>query len=170
MAGSALQMDKIKLLALDQSSKVSGFAIFEDGRYSSHGKFTFDGEIGERLVKIRRQVMALVHENNITEVAFEDIQHQENRINNVQTFKVLAEVYGVIQELLTEMRVKYTIVPASTWKSSLGIKGAVSAEQKRNAQKYVFDTYGIKATQDECDAICIASHMSKSQSMNFNWD
>ena len=88
------------LLALDQASITTGYAIFKDGKYSSHGKFSFDDhDIGMRLVKIRNKVLELIRENDITEIAFEDIQYQERVMNNVQTFKTLAEVYGVIQEV-----------------------------------------------------------------------
>jgi hypothetical protein len=38
----------------------------------------------------------------------------QNSVNNVQTFKVLAEVYGVILELLQEKKMKYTIVSSNT--------------------------------------------------------
>ena len=147
------------LLALDQASLTSGFAVFKDGNLFDYGKFTFsDEDIADRLVKIRNKVIELIDQYEINEVAFEDIQMQ-NSVNNVQTFKVLAEVYGVILELLQEKEMKYTIISSNTWKSTLGIKGRARAEQKRNAQQFVLDTYNVKAIQDTCDAICIGTHI-----------
>ena len=55
----------------------------------------------------------------------------------------------------------YDIVHSSSWKSNLGIKGAKRADQKKNAQQYVFNTYGKKVSQDESDAICIGTHIIK---------
>lgn len=78
---------------------------------------------------------------------------------NVVTFKTLAEIYGVIHELSEELKIPYTIVPSSSWKSTLDIKGRARAEQKRNAQLFVLNEYNVKATQDMCDAICIGTHM-----------
>jgi Holliday junction resolvasome RuvABC endonuclease subunit len=89
---------------------------------------------------------------------------QNNVVNNVQTFKVLAEVFGVISELCVELKVPQTAALASTWKHTLGIKGKDRTAQKRNAQQWVIDTYGIKPTQDECDSICLGSHHLKSPS------
>ena len=66
---------------------------------------------------------------------------QGNVTNNVQTFKVLSEVFGVILETVRELNIDYDIVPSVTWKSTLGIKGRTRPEQKRNAQQYVLDTY-----------------------------
>lgn len=149
-----------KLLALDQASKTSGYSVFYDDKLITYGKFTFnDDDIGERLYKIREKVKSLIKEYEINEVVFEDIQLQNNVTNNVQTFKVLAEVFGVIYELVTELELPHTEVLAGTWKSTLGIKGRQRAEQKRNAQTFVNNTYGIKATQDESDAICIGTHI-----------
>lgn len=73
----------------------------------------------------------------------------------------MAEVYGVISEVLNSIGIPHTSVLSTSWKSSLGIKGRNRAEQKRNAQKYVNETYGVVATQDECDAICIGEHKIK---------
>lgn len=150
------------LLAIDQASVTSGYAVFKDGNLVDYGKFTFnDDVIAERLVKIRAKVLELIAEYNIDEVAFEDIQMQGNVANNVQTFKVLSEVFGVISEVLQEKKMKYTVVMSGTWKSTLGIKGRTRPEQKRNAQEYVLQTYNVKAIQDVCDAICIGAHVLK---------
>lgn len=161
----------IKILALDQASLTTGFAIFEDGNLIDYGKFTFnDPDIAVRLVKIRNKVKALIEENDINFVAFEDIQLQNNVINNVATFKVLSEVYGVILELIQEKELPYIIVLAGTWKSGLKIKGANRQEQKKNAQNFVLETFNIKATQDTCDAICIGLYTSKHQKQNTGFD
>lgn len=149
-----------KLLALDQSSRITGWAVFYDNKLIKHGKFEMkDDDIGERLYKIRQAVIELIEEFEINELAFEDIQLQNNVTNNVQTFKVLAEVFGVIYELAVEREIPHTAVLAGTWKSTLGIKGKTRPEQKRNAQEYVVNTYAVRPTQDECDAICIGTHI-----------
>ena len=106
-----LVLPMVNLLALDQASQTSGFAIFKDGKLVDYGKFTFsDNEIADRLVKIRKKIIELIEHYEITEVAFEDIQMQ----NNVETFKVLSEVYGVILELLQEKEIKYAIISSNT--------------------------------------------------------
>ena len=151
-----------RVLALDQASRTTGWAVFEDKNLVTFGKFTATEEdIGERLYEIRCHVDKLISDYNIDEVVFEDIQLQNNVLNNVQTFKVLAEVFGIIDELLTEKKIPHTAVLASSWKSTLSIKGKTRPEQKRNAQSYVEKTYGVKATQDESDAICIGSHYTQ---------
>ena len=149
-----------RLLALDQSSRITGYAIFVDENLIAHGSINLTEEdVGQRLVLIRKEVTKLIHKYNINEIAFEDIQMQASVGNNVQTFKILAEVFGVILMLCTELKINYTIGSSNTWKSTLKIKGKKRSEQKQDAQRYVLEKYGIKAIQDTVDAICIGAHM-----------
>lgn len=151
-----------RLLALDQASKVTGWAIFEDGELKSYGKISLDDPNTDiRLVQLRQGIQTLVADYNIDEVIFEDIQQQNNVANNVQTFKVLAEVYGVVSELLQEIQIPHSTVLAASWKSTLGIKGRTRVEQKKNAQLYVEQNYGIHVIQDIADAVCIGTHHIK---------
>lgn len=92
------------------------------------------------------------------------------RVNNVATFKVLAEVFGVCEELFISLNLPYTAVLAGTWKSTLGVKGKTRPEQKKSAQQWVIANYGISPTQDECDAICIGAHILKQEENTFNWE
>ena len=149
------------ILALDQSSRTTGWAVFKDGKLHDYGKFTFDDEIvGVRLKKFRLKIEELIDTYFPDEVVFEDIQEQ----NNILTFKALAQVQGVLMELLTFLKIPYSTIMAVTWKSALGVKGKARAEQKRNAQQYVTNTYNVKATQDESDAICIGTaYIKKNQ-------
>lgn len=156
------------ILALDQATRVSGYAIFnKNGTLLKYGKIVMadSDDIGKRLTKIRQKVEQLIIEEDIDEVVMEDIQLQEN----VQTFKALAEVFGVLYELFVSQGMPVEAVLASSWKSTLGIKGKDRAAQKRNAQQWVIDTYGMKPTQDECDAICIGEHYLRTKENFFDW-
>lgn len=160
----------MRLLALDQASNISGYAIFEDGKLLKYDKINLTGyDLADKLILLRKQIANLIQEWNIEEVIMEDIQLQGNVTNNVKTFKVLAEVFGVIYELVNEINIKNSAVLASEWKSTLQIKGRDRTAQKRAAQQYVIDNYNIKPTQDECDAICIGAHYYLKNKQEFDW-
>lgn len=170
---------KNKLLALDQSSRITGWAVFEDDKLIASGKFTVtDKNMGQRLIKIRNFIINLVKEYQITEAIFEDIQLQENIGNNVQTFKILAEVFGIVYELFEELKIPNSAVLSLTWKSKLGIEGLEREEQKKNAQAFVLKNYNLDVSQDESDAICIGTYKVKKDFVpidtkkedGFNWD
>lgn len=155
------------ILALDQSSRISGYAVFSDGVLIDSGKFTFDDhDFSLRLVKLRNEVHKIIQQHGITEVLIEDIQLQ-GQTNNVTTYKALAEVMGVLEELCCELNIPHKIIHSQTWKSQLDIKGRDRATQKRNAQTYVTDTYGKKVSQDESDAICIGAAYTKMKKSAF---
>lgn len=157
------------ILALDQSSRANGWAVFSNNKLIDYGVINLtDEDIGMRLVTLRNEIKKLITKYSINYVAFEDIQMQTSVGNNVKTFKVLANVFGIILELVTELNIKYTIVSSNTWKSALGIRGRKRIEQKQNAQVYVLNTYNIKAVQDTVDAICIGAHVCSLEE-GFSW-
>lgn len=161
------------ILALDQASRVSGWSIFKDNKLYEYGKIQLeDDDIGDRLYKLRTEIIKLIEKYEVTEVVFEDIQLQGNVTNNVQTFKVLAEVFGIVYELVTELNLPNEQMLASTWKSALGIGGRSRAEQKQGAQNYITTKYSIKVIQDVADSICIGEAYilsKKDKKPDFDW-
>lgn len=150
-----------KILSLDQASRITGYAIFDNKELIDFGKFELNDENAElRLVQFRQEIQNLINKYQPDIVIYEDIQEQ----NNIQTFKVLAEIYGILTELLMELQLPHQSILASSWKSALGIKGKARAEQKRNAANYVINKYNIKVSQDTADAICIGDCYIKKNS------
>ena len=161
------------ILALDQASRTSGWAVYCNNKLLKYGKFTYeDLDFGERLVKIKKAVEKLINEFKPDEIVFEDIQLQNTVGNNVDTFKKLAEVFGIIYELTTELKIPNRSVISTVWKSKLGLlhgKGQDRTAQKKAAQIWVSQTYNIKPTQDEVDAICIGAWAVLTQNNDYDW-
>ena len=161
------------LLALDQSSTTTGYSVFKNGELVVISHFTAKGtDLGSRLEQIRSKIIELINQYDIDEVVFEDIQLQDmagGKDVGIKTFKILAEVFGVVHELMTELNMDYTIVPPIVWKATFKIAGKGRAKEKKLAQEYVFNTYGIRCTEDEADATCIGAHVIKKQGSEFNW-
>ena len=162
------------LLALDQSSNTTGYAVFKNGNpvVISHFDAPKGQDLGYRLEWIRNKVLSLIEEYDIDEVVFEDIQLQDingSREAGIKTFKVLAEVFGVIHELLTEIKTDYTTVPPIVWKATFKIAGKGRDKEKKMAQAYIKSTLGLACTEDEADAACIALHVLKKQASEFDW-
>lgn len=94
-------------------------------------------------------------------IGIEGIQYQQQR--GVKTFQTLANLQGVLLDYCYEHsdRIKYDVVASSTWRSHLGINNADQRENaKQKAQSYVKLMFGISATQDEADAICIGKYFT----------
>ena len=160
------------LIALDQSTQTTGYAIFKDGSLLTHGHVDPTGEdYIERIAKLRQWVEKIIQtlssDNDTIEIGIEDIQLQNNNPNGggyqrdfgVTTFKKLAHVQGALLSLFAEKNIPYQIIVSSSWKKTCGITGSVRNQQKKNAQLFVANTYNVKATQDEADAICLGTHI-----------
>lgn len=162
----------MRILALDQASRISGWAIYDGTYLEKYGKIDLSkyDDIGDRLHLLRTKVRDLIEDYHIDKIVLEDIYMDGQHINNVQTFKILAEVFGVLYELCIDINIPVEAVLAGTWKSTLGIKGKTRPEQKQNAQIWVEKTYQVKPTQDEVDAICIGAHAIQKAELEYNWE
>lgn len=170
-ARAVLVLQMSKLLALDQSSYTSGYTILNDGEIVEVSHFECTGDLSDRLVQIRNIISKLIKDNNINEVVFEDIQLQDvngNRETGIKTFKILAEVYGVVDELLTELNIQHSAVLPIKWKAHFKIAGKGRSQEKKMAQAYVKNKCGLTCTEDEADSLCIALY-HYNESNQFDW-
>lgn len=160
-----------KLLALDQSSQVTGYTVLDNGKIIVVSHFECTGDLGDRLVKFRKKIINLIEEYDIDEVVFEDIQLQDvngNKETGIKTFKVLAEVFGIMHELCSEIKMPYTAVLPIKWKAHFKIAGKGRAQEKKMSQAYALKTCGINCTEDEADSLCIALYHFE-QTNCFDW-
>ena len=139
--GLQQKMSKL-ILALDQSTQKSGWAIYNPDNNSlvDYGKIEPTGDIWSRIISLRDWVRFTILSQNITTLVIEEIQLQNipgtSREGNVATFKKLAFVQAILIELAINLNIKYEIMPSSRWKSVCGIKGTKRTEQKKNATRF----------------------------------
>ena len=146
---------KNRVIAIDDATQISGWAVFDDSELVSYGKFAAKaGEASDRIVEIGDWLIGLLDKWQPDTIIIEDIQQQAN----VSVFKVLAKLQGVLEYLLKKSKRSYYIVHSQTWKSHSKVKGKSRADQKRSAQLIVKEVYGVEATQDECDAILMGRY------------
>lgn len=161
-----------KLLALDQASHTTGYTILDGNQIIKVGHFECVGaDLGDRLVQLRNNIGKLIKEYNIDEVVFEDIQLQDvngNKETGIKTFKILAEVYGVVYEYLTEIGIKNSSVLPIKWKAHFKIAGKGRPQEKKMSKAHVLKTYGIDCTEDEADSLCIAMWYRQNTNI-FDW-
>ena len=170
-----------KLLALDQAH-TTGYTILDGNKIVKVGHFECRGaDLGDRLVQLRENISKLIKDYDIDEVVFEDIQLQDvngNKETGIKTFKILAEVlgvlcellqvYGVVYEYLTEIGIKNSSVLPIKWKAHFKIAGKGRAQEKMMSKAYVKKTYGINCTEDEADSLCIAMWYRQNTNI-FDW-
>lgn len=160
------------ILALDQATKTTGYTVLKNGKIHVVSHFDCVGnDLGDRLEQLRNHVQNLIIDFEIDEVVFEDIQLQDvngNRETGIKTFKMLAEAFGVVHELLTEMKIKYSVTQPIKWKAHFKIAGKGRAQEKKLSQAYALKNFGITCTEDEADSLCIAMYHYE-QTNSFDW-
>lgn len=142
----------MKTLSLDQSTNITGWSIFKDGKLKGCGYYLAQGKHSiEKINDTENFLIDMIKTHNPDMIIIEDIQYQ----NNIHTFKVLAELLGVLENSLYKNEIAYIIIPSTQWKSLCGIKGRKRDEQKQNAIKFVREKFNIDVSSDVADAICL---------------
>ncbi len=152
---------KIRILALDNATHITGYAIFEDGKYIGGGikKAKSSASTLERIIEIKEWMLYMIKEWNIDYIGLEDVFFHPKA--NAQTLIILSKLLGVLETVAYEtLNTLPFVIPAVTWKSHSNVKGRTRVEQKRNAQKIVKIQYGIDASQDLSDAILLGRYVT----------
>lgn len=145
-----------KVLALDLSSKRSGWATRANGELEYGAISASSTKVEKRIGVMRDEVVKLIKLYGITHIIAEEVR--PDGMNN-HTGKILNWLQGVIAVAAYETNkdIEIEFIGASSWRSKLKIQGrAVKREQQKAIDiKYVQDKYGITVMDDEADAIGI---------------
>lgn len=154
----------MKILAFDQSTQKTGWAVFENGTLLRSGVFDFHKEkdINKRSYEFWTRAHSLVVDEQPDMIAAEGVSLQNP---NVKTIVELARVQGVIQaaSYTDDRQIPTEFYMPATWRKVVGIqtgRGIKRAELKKAAIELVSLIYGKQVTDDEADAILIGRAMT----------
>ena len=153
-------MITIKILCLDQSTKITGYSEWKNKKLTKYGVVISDLSEKNPIERMRLmiiEIQKLISETKPNFVVFEDVQEQVNKL----VFKQLAQMQGVLMGYLITINMPFTVVMPVEWKCECGIKGKNRIEQKLNTKIYVKENYGFDCTEDEADSIGIGIWANK---------
>lgn len=149
----------MRLLALDQASRVTGVAIFDNDKLVKYGTFEIKSnqELGKRLTQFLENLDKLYAAYHFDAVAYEDIQLQ---MGNVETYKKLAYIQAMILFWCEKHEKNLYCLSPSHWRKILKDKYGMSwgrkrVEQKQTAIDFIQEHYEKEVDSDTADAICI---------------
>ena len=158
------KIDTIRVLALDAATNITGYSIYDDRDLVSYGTFKTKEETAEaRIHEVKQWLLAALNEWQPDFVGIEGIQLQSFGNNNfqVETYRVLANLQGVLIDALFENCIDHDIVSVNTWRNYCNVgQGTGRDNKKKQAQDKVKLWYNQNCTQDEADAICIGKYFS----------
>lgn len=157
----------MRVLSFDQSTKISGWAIFEDGKYCEHGKIDLHKEkdAQKRFHTMEFAILDLIKEKRPDTVLIEDVVLQRSPA----VMKMLSQLQGIIIGYCDGVQIPIHIYYPTAWRKLLSFKQAKVKREglKQQAIDLVLKQYNIVADSDEADAICIGmAHAIKQSEEN----
>lgn len=146
------------ILALDLSTKASGFAIYEDKKLIDYGCITAaSSNLFNRIDKMIEELTKILQKYKFDCVYIEDV-FPEDVHNNRNVFDALKYLQGYVLHLLNDFKLKHTFYTASKWRAKCGIhtgRGIKRESLKPQDIAFVKKQFGLDVNDDIADAICI---------------
>ena len=146
----------MRILAFDQATKMTGWAVLEDGKLLRYGHIS-EADVDSSAERIRDmfiQIADKIEEDMPDLVVIEAVQHQAN----AKTMLMLSQLQGMCIGAAYQHGLNvYSPLPVE-WRKILGYKQGAHmkrTELKQQSIDYVRTHFNIVATEDECEAICI---------------
>lgn len=151
-----------KVLCFDQSTRLSGWACFNDNQYVESGVIDMSKsklETEKRSFEMARELWKIIKKYQPQFLVLEDVQQQ----SNAKTMIVLARLSGMIIGYAEAHKVQTYIVQPTRWRSALEYTQGPKVkrdELKQQSIDYVKEHFGLDLPEDECEAIAegIAAH------------
>lgn len=146
------------ILALDQSTKLTGWAWYQDDQCVQYGAIDLsrNEDPAGRFIAMCEAVVDLIKEVRPGFLVMEGVAFQRNAAALIE----LAQLQGVIIGACLRYQIEFYIYPPSSWRKELGFaqgKGIKREDLKRQAVAYVKELLGREEPEDVSEAVCIGA-------------
>ena len=162
----------MKVLSMDQSTRVTGWSVFDDGQYVDSGVIDLHKitDTDERSKQMGLEICKLIEEHKPSEMVIEEVAMQ----SNVNTLKKLARIQGMAIGFATAHNIPTHILEPSRWRASLNfVQGPkVKREQlKQQSRDFVKNILGLNIkSEDENEATAINEAAHRIYGWADEWD
>ena len=146
-------------LALDLSTKSSGWSIFEGQELKDYGCITAgSANLYKRIDKMIEELEKVLLKYKIDNVVIEDVLPDDVK-HNQNIYKALTYLQGFVLHLLDRYKITNIVFyTSSEWRKKCGIRtgqGIKRESLKPKDIEFVSNQFGINVNDDVADAICI---------------
>lgn len=147
----------MKILSFDQSTRLSGWAYFEDGKYVVSGVVDMSKsklETEQRSFEMAKELWKIIKKYKPDRLVLENVQQQ----SSPSTVIILARLAGMIIGYAEAHNVHVHILLPSQWRKALNYSQGAKVkrqELKQQSIDHVQKVYGLDLSEDECEACCI---------------
>lgn len=168
----------MEILALDLSTKSTGWCVFQNNKLIDYGCLTASSFNNiERIKVITKKIKKILEQYpNIKKVIIEEVRPENNQygVGNLHTHKVLmwlqASLIFMLDENFSSTKVEY--VYPNEWRAACGIhtgRGIKRKELKAADIAFVKRKYNIEVNDDIADAIGIGYAYIYNFDNEINW-
>lgn len=150
----------MNILAIDASTKSSGWAIYKHNKLQSEGCITAtSADLFKRIEVMTEGIRDILIRNpSLQYVVLEEVRQQG--FINIKTYKALMYLQGCIGMMLNKdfKHIQLDFIYPSAWRKVCGIKqgrGVQRTSQKQNDINWVKQKFNIEVNDDIADAIGI---------------
>ena len=145
-------------LALDLSTKSTGWSVFENKKLIKYGCITATStNVWHRIDKMISELEQIIQKYSFSYVYIEDV-YPEDVKGNLTVWKTLTYLQGFVLHLLDKYNLKHTFFTASEWRAKCGIhtgRGIKRESLKFQDIAFVKNQFGIEVNDDMADAIAL---------------
>lgn len=146
----------MKIVSLDQSSRYTGYAVYEDNKLIHWGLIDLHKEsnINQRYISMCNGIDNVLITFAPDVVVFEDVSLRQS----IKTLIQLSRLQGSIIYMTTSKGIDYHIYAPTQWRGIVGIKQGSTIKRpklKKEAIDFVKKIYGIDINDDIAESVCI---------------
>lgn len=147
----------MKVLSYDQSTRVTGWSLFNDGHYVKSGVIDLHKitDTDERSKQMGLEICKVIDECQPDEIVIEEVAMQ----SNVSTLKKLARIQGMAIGFATAHDIPTHILEPTKWRSALQFTQGPKVkreELKQQSRDFVKNVLGLNIkSEDENEATAI---------------
>ena len=147
----------MRIMSLDQSTRCSGYSVFDSGEYICSGVIDMSKsplETYERSFEMAKEIWKVIDKYKPSHLILEDVQQQ----SNPKTVIILARLAGMILGYAEAHNIQTHILLPSQWRKALNYSQGAKVkrqELKQQSIDYVKDVFGLDLPEDEAEATCI---------------
>lgn len=167
----------MKILALDGSTKSTGWAIFDNANLLDYGCITASSaDVINRIYKMTNELKQILTKYpDIKQIIVEEVRPDNGYQQNLKTFKALmylqASIVFMIHDNFPQVEINYTY--PSSWRKSCGIttgRGIRREVLKQADIAFVKNIFNIEVNDDIADSICIGYAQIKQSEKILNFE
>ena len=147
----------MKVISFDQSTRVSGWSLFENNKYVCSGVIDLNKsklDTDKRSFEMAKRLWGLLKEHKPDCLILENVQQQ----SGVSTVIILARLQGMIIGYAEAHNIKVHILLPSQWRAELNYKQGPKVkreELKQQSLDFVKNNFKLELIEDEAEAVCI---------------